>query len=307
MADVAGPIPPPPATVTYPWVDFNHVVNPNQNLQYPASPCFYYAGMQAIWVTWSVSMDVLQPFLASRGMVAVPLSGNGAVTVCFFNAACLFGNGTIPPHAPRNSGVYGFNETELNIVACAATVQQVTPMNFSVGDFLTNGDPTKRIGVFRQWVAADDEAAVAAGQQVYKENKFLASYTYSVPTWNNPSQPTYDWTCYAAGDETHPIYTGHVDLSTLGQPVQGNMSEWVDLSYDTTQNRVMGSRRNFFGTMNTYELPSSSNAVRITFGDSTHPMRADMQTLLQGAVPVAIQVFQSPPVIAEGSPYWADL
>src|SRR6185503_3665324 len=164
MPRSTGPTPPPPKTVKYPWVDFVHRVNPKKSQSFPPSSCFYYAGMQAIWVTWEVEFPVLRRFLRPRRMRPARFGDRGAINVCFFNAACLFGNASLPPDSPRNSGVYGFNETEVNIVAYAAAVEKNVPMDLTLASFLTNGDQTKRIGVYRLWVAADDEAAVAAGR-----------------------------------------------------------------------------------------------------------------------------------------------
>jgi hypothetical protein len=98
-----------------------------------------------------------------------------------------------------------------------------------------------------------------------------------------------------------------VSLSGLN-PVPGNMSEWIDLSYVKSAKRVAGSRRNYLGMSDTYFIPPANhNAVSVSMGQSTHPMRTDMQTLIGTRAAAVVQIFQSPTCIAEAQPYWADL
>lgn len=293
------PLPPLPATISLPT--FTVTAKQTGTIQVPPSECFFYAGIQSLWVYWLVEIPVLEKFLSPLGMTPANFEGMGAVGVNFFNAAVLYGVGQ-----PGNPGISGFNETELNILAFPSNqVANVPSMTFK--DFVTNGDQTKRIGNYRVWVACDNAVAVAAGQQLYFENKFLTDYTYDVPALNNTGQSRFTWTCHDPDDVAQHIYDGQVSLTGLS-PIPGNMSEWIDLSYVANAKRVAGSRRNYFGMYSTYFIPQANhNAVTVTMGASPHPMRADMQKLIGTRQAVAVQLFQSPPCIAEARTYWADL
>jgi hypothetical protein len=270
----------------------------------PTSTTFYYAGIQSIWLWWLVDLKVLRPSVARFKMKPYDFgNGRGAVNINFFNAAAMYGEGQ-----PGNMGVGGFNETEVNVVAYASKVAKNVPEGVSFNGFLANGEPTKRVGNMRLWVACDDAVAVAAGRQVFFENKFLTPYTYAVPAFNNPSQATYEWTCHDPKDPELEIYKASVDLSGLtATPTPGNLSELIDLSFDKASRRPVGSRRNYFGLYDTYLLPRGSKAVTLTMGKSKHKMGADMRKLIGSLKPKAIQTFVSPPCIAEAAGYYADV
>jgi hypothetical protein len=57
----------------------------------------------------------------------------------------------------------------------------------------------------------------------------------------------------------------------------------------------------------TYLLSKGSDAVQLGIGNSTNPMRKDMDHLLGTRAAVAVQHFASPTVIGEASAYFADL
>lgn len=299
----AGPIPHFPATVSLP----NMVVTAKQhgNIQVPPQLTFYYAGIQAIWVWYTAPISVLRAYLDPLGMTPYDFGGVGAVNLHFFNAVCLYGMGS-----PGNQGVGGFNETEVNVVGYASDVAGKVPQGLTLPDYLVSGDITKRLGNYRVWVACDDPVAVAAGRQVFFENKFLTPYTYNVPTFNNPKPArqlaTWDWTCHDPKQVKRHIYRAVVNLAGL-TPVPGNMSEVVNLSFDAEgSRRPVGSRRNFLGTFDTYLEPAVAGSTKLHYGDSRHPMRHDMQRLFGRRRPAALQVYQSPTCIAEAAAYFAD-
>jgi hypothetical protein len=310
MTHSKDPLPKIPPKFTAP--KFVVSVKQDGTMEIPGYFPFYYAGIQSLWLYWRVEHSLLDEYLLDKGMKAARFGNagdTGLVNINFFNAAALYGAGQ-----PGNPGISGFNETELNIVGYAAAVEASVPTSYTLEAFVTGADQTKRIGAYRVWVACDNAIAVAAGQQRYFENKFLVAYDYNVPNLNNdPSQNEYQWTCYDAAEitgEATPttfIYRASVNLAGL-TPEPGNMSEWVDLSYDAKSQRVVASRRNYLGMYDTYFLSHApANPVRIEFGTSKHPMRADMQQLIGARPAFAIQRFVSPPVIAEASPYYADL
>jgi hypothetical protein len=275
------------------------------HIEVPSSLSFYYAGISAIWIWYEAPLEILRAYLNPLGMTPYNFGGHGAVNINFFNALALYGQGQ-----PGNQGLGGFSETELNIAAFATKVAANVPQGITLEQYLTSGDPTKRIGNYRVWVAADDPIAVAAGRQVFMENKFLASYTYNVPGPNNPrpapDQFTYDWTLNDPDKDAVTIYTASLDLTGLSS-VPGNISEVIDLSFDTESRRPVGSRRNYFGLFDTYLQSAVAKAVTLSFGKSKHPMRHDMERLIGKRRPAALQLFQSPTCIGEAAGYYADL
>lgn len=296
-----GPIPAIPRQTLLP--QFKVTTKAEKPKLFPSSTAFYYAGIQSIWLWWLVDLKLLRAYVDPYQMTPYDFGGgNGAVNVNFFNAVALYGTGT-----PDNKGVGGFNETELNVVSFATKVGRNVPMGMSLRDFLATGEPTKRVGNMRLWVACDDAVSVAAGRQVFFENKFLTAYTYAVPGLNSPAPAhVYTWKCHDPEKDALWIYDAKVNLSGLS-PTPGNMSEWIDLSFDAKSRRPVGSRRNFFGIYDTYELPTNGKAVKLKVGTSKHPMRTDMQKLIGGRKATAVQTFASPTCIAEAAGFYADL
>jgi hypothetical protein len=298
----AGPIPPLPAKIKLPIIKVS--AKTTGEMQVPPQLTFYYAGMQAIWLWYTAPLGVLRAYLDPLGMTPYDFGGKGAVNINFFNAACMYGSGE-----PGNQGIGGFNETEINIIGYASKVASTVQQGLTLPDYLTSGDVTKRLGNYRVWVACDDPVAVAAGRQVFFENKFLTPYRYNVPTFNNPKpapdQYTWTWTCCDPKRTALAIYDAKVNMAGLS-PVPGNMSEIIDLSFDSGTRRPVASRRNYLGTYETYLDEAVSQAVKLTYGTSKHPMRHDMQRLIGRHRPAAIQVFRSPTCIAEAAGYFAD-
>jgi hypothetical protein len=294
-ADMGGAYPPLPAPFKIP----TYTTTETGEVTIPPSTPFYYAGISSQWIYWQVDLAVCAKYLEPLGLVPASVGGKGLVNINFFNAAALYGVGF-----PGNAGVGGFNETEVNIVAYPKQSAGKVP-DLSLEEYLTNGDQTKRTGNYRLWVACDNQVAVNCGIAIYLENKFLVDYTYNVPALNNPGVAISTWTCHDHQDHDKVIYTATVNLAGL-TPTPGNMSEWIDLSYDKATKRIAGSRRNYFGMHDTYMLSGSTSAVEILFGQSAQPMKTDMERLIGSADAVAVQLFRSAPCIAEARPYWAD-
>ena len=56
--------------------------------------------------------------------------------------------------------------------------------------------------------------------------------------------------------------------------------------------------------MDTYLLPSHSARVNLSFGQSDHPMKQDMQTLIGGVSPRAVRTFNSPPAAVQSRAFY---
>jgi hypothetical protein len=296
------PLVPLPQSITIPL--FTTTSKQTGTATIPATLPFYYAGIQSIWLYWQVDLPRLDRYLRPKQMAPVAFDGVGLVGMNFFNAVALYGQGQ-----PGNPGVAGFNETEVNIIACAANQVANVPA-MSVREFLLNGDQTKRVGAYRVWVLCDNAIAVAAGQQLFFENKILTAYTYDVPAANNPGQTRYSWSCHDAEDPETTLYSAEVSLTGL-TPIPSNMSEWIDLSWVPHLDRVAASRRNYFGMCDTYFIPPANhNAVVVTAGNAPNApdtARHDVHELIGSRQAEAVQLFRSPTCIAEARPYWADL
>jgi hypothetical protein len=300
----AGPLPVFPKQTLIPV--FKTTQKKLPDIPVPSQLSFYYAGISAIWLWYRAPMDILRAYVEPLGMTPYDFGGGqGAVNVNFFNAVCFYGQGQ-----PGNQGLGGFSETEINVMAYATKVAANVPSGLSLEQYLLSGDPTKRIGNYRVWVACDDPVAVACGIQVFFENKFLVDYDYNVPGPNNarpaPDQFTYDWTCKDSDAGALTIYQAQLKLDGLSC-VPGNMSEVIDLSFDKTSRRPVGSRRNYLGLFDTYLQPAVSSAVQLKYGTSNNKMRHDMETLIGKSKPVAVQMYKSPTCIAEAAGYYADL
>lgn len=303
----ARPLPDFPKTVEFP--NIKTTSEQVGTFPVPASLSFYYAGISSIWIWYRAPLELLRAYLNPLGMTPYDFgNGEGAVNLNFFNAVALYGSGQ-----PGNKGVGGFNETELNIVGYASAVTLNVPQGLTLEQYLLTGDPTKRVGNYRVWVACDDAVAVAAGRAVFMENKFLMDYEYNVPGPNfsrpAPKQFTWDWvasTCATPTEPAQTIYSTSVALDGLSS-VLGNASEIIDLSFDAVSRRPVGSRRNYLGLFDTYLQPAVATSVTFALGDSTHAMRHDLSQLIGDATPVALQVYRSPTCIAEAAGYYADL
>jgi hypothetical protein len=298
----SGPLPAFPKKTNIPV--FQTTTKKLKDIAVPSALSFYYAGISALWLWYRAPMDILRAYTEPLGMTPYDFGGGeGAVNVSFFNAVCFYGQGQ-----PGNQGLGGFSETEINVMAYATKVAANVPTGISLPDYLISGDPTKRIGNYRVWVACDDPVAVACGIQVFMENKFLVGYDYNIPGPNNarpnPDQFTYDWTC--KDESALTIYEAQLKLDGLSC-VPGNMSEVIDLSYDKASRRPVGSRRNYLGLFDSYLQPAVSNSVQLTYGTSKHPMRHDMEKLIGKSKPAAVQMYKSPTCIAEAAGYYADL
>ena len=106
------------------------------------------------------------------------------------------------------------------------------------------------------------------------------------------------------------MYSLCFDASNV-MPSLCNPSEIVDYSLisDEGTRRPVGSRRNVFGAMLSYDFTKvSPKAASLRYGTSKHCLVRIMRELLGDTpVPAAAQTFQSQPAVAESSLYYVDL
>lgn len=214
-------------------------------------------------------------------------------------------------------------EVEFNI-HCFPTSKAAETPQISFLDYMRGQEQTKWIGGFRLHVPASDEIAVEAGTGVFGERKFLTQFDFNVPVPNNPAQKDWTYTVFDPGYDPSKkkkarkgdvIYTLNGDLSRLGPPVPTNPSPLTLYSLlpggadqPPGYGRLNASRWNIFGLDQTwFDVDKARNAsVTLDYGNSKHPMRKDMQSIIGDAQACAVRYYQSPPAAVENRAFWVD-
>ena len=243
---------------------------------------FYYASVSSIWVYYFVAPKNVAPFLKNTGVEPALFDGQAMALLNFQRYTSHL--------APVLSTV---NEVQLNIVGYPAVRAAQTPA-ISLADFLAGGEQTKLIGAFRLWVPADNPNAVKGGRDLFYEPTFQTTFRYMVPDLNDPSQTTWDVTCNDPTDPKQFIFTLNVDVSDLVFATSV-MSPVTQYTLDPKRH-LFSYAWNLNGPFQSALLDDGGPTIQ--FGQSAHPMRADMQRLLDGAKPVGVQIFDSPPAAA---------
>jgi hypothetical protein len=272
---------------------------------------FFYSSLSLIWTYYLVDEALVTPYLAdtrlSLSRFTDPECKNKAlVSLNFQNYAALLG-----------MAISATNEIEFNLHVCpTAQAERVPPI--SLGDYLRGQEQTKLFGEFRLHVPADNAIAVDAGISVFGERKFLTTFSYNVPSPNNPATQTWSYTVFDpsfGGDASRAIYTLQADLRQLAGTT-GNGSPLTLYSMlpggpnrppGGRDMRLIGSRWNMFGLYQEYlEIaPADQARFSLSIGKSDHPMAVDARRIF-GRAPVvrAVRVFVSPPAAAENRPYY---
>ncbi|MBL0374594.1 hypothetical protein JJB09_21515 [Rhizobium sp. KVB221] len=317
------------------------------NVMPPFNPPFWYGSFAGLWVYYVVDVNKLNSALASQTTSFRAFDfggGKGLVNINFMTYAGHSGENDpqayidilkkpedpLNPSAssPPSLGVEASNECEFSIVCYPQARQAQVPFGLSVADFIAGNDHTKTLGSYRMAVPCDDRIAVYWGKKNFGETKVMTHpFLYNVPTPNNTpaggqvGQTAWLFTVPGTVDEGFEfnsknftcapfMFSLNLDCST-SPSFPCNASEIVNYSTypDTTSGRPVGSRRNMFGSFVGFDFSTNPpTAAQLTIGNSTHPLGRLMRGLLGSAPsPVAAQVFQSQPVIAESSPYYVDL
>jgi hypothetical protein len=302
-------------------------------------PFFYYASLSSLWVYYQVDPARLDSILSSSapGFSTYRLAnGMGLVNINFFSFASHSGMNDPGAYAdilksvdPRSNtmpamfGVEPTNECEFNIAVYPTARAGQTPRGMTLGDLIAGKDHTKTIGTYRVCVTCDDRIAVYWGTRNFGENKVLTHpYIYNVPSPNNPGRIGWSFTVPGTVDEpflydpASPktcdpfMFSLDFDASNV-TPSLCNPSEIVHYGLITENGtrRPVGSRRNVFGAMLSYDFTKvSPKTAALQYGTSNYRLVADMRGLLgETPVPAAAQTFQSQPAVAESSLYYVDI
>jgi hypothetical protein len=242
---------------------------------------FYFASVSSIWIYFLVPPENVGPFLADKPVQPALFDGQAMALLNFQRFTAHFA-----------SAMSVTNEAQFNIVAYP-TIPAAQVPQISVADLLAGGEQTKLIGAFRLWVPADNPAAVQGGAEMFYEPTFLTTFTYAVPDLNDPAQTSWDVMCNDPADPMKLIFT--LEVPTPPGVSTSVMSPVTQYTLNP-QGRLFSYGWNLNGTFESALIDAAGATIEL--GSSSHPMRAAMEAVLAGAVPVGVQIFNSPPAAA---------
>ncbi|HXH38930.1 MAG TPA: hypothetical protein VNN08_09905 [Thermoanaerobaculia bacterium] len=240
---------------------------------------FYYASVNSIWMYYLVSPEKVAPYLQNIALEPALFDGEGLVLLNFQRYTGFV-----------SSLLSAVNEVQLNIVAYPTVLAEQAPA-ISFADFLAGGEQTKTLGAYRLYVPADNPFAAKAGNELFNEPTFVTTFTYTVPDINDPSQKSWDVTCNDPTDAKQFIFTLHAEANPPGR-TKSAMSPVMQYTRDPLGN-VFAYEWNVFGA---FESALLDCGPALVIGQSSHPMRATMQALLEGVPAAGMQTFETPPV-----------
>jgi hypothetical protein len=257
----------------------------NPNKIFPPLPAgfslpFYYASVNAIWMYYKVSPKKVAPYLKDIALKPALFDGQALVLLHFQRYTGFI-----------SSLVSVVNEIQFNIIAYPSALDAQAPA-ISFADFLAGGEQTKTLGAYRLYVPADNPFAVKAGNELFNEPTFLTTFTYTVPDINDPAQKSWVVSCNDPDATTkQTIFTLNVDANPPGLTLSA-MSPIMQYTRDP-KGRLFAYEWNVFGGFASALLDTGPKLV---FGQSSHPMRAAMQGLLDGVPALGMQTLETPPV-----------
>ncbi|MBC3217823.1 hypothetical protein [Serratia fonticola] len=289
----------------------------NQQNDLPSIPSpftmpFYYASLTNVGVYYLVPLSRVEPYLQGTGLSPARFGDKAMVSFNFQLYAGQFASGlNTPPEQWGSSGAAITQELELNIVAYPEhRKDQLAPIGYE--EFIQDGDQTKLYGNHRVWVPCDAPIAIAAGEQLFGEPKFQTTFKVNLASQNpvraNSAvyQPewveTWGFRVDDPKDANTAIFTCIVN--TLGiKSIPGNISPITE--YGVHDNKLIGCRWNILQAMDTYFLNGGhAEAVKLVLGTSSHPMRKDLEQLIGGCDPVAVQTLNSAPAAIQSRAYY---
>jgi hypothetical protein len=182
------------------------------------------------------------------------------------------------------------NEAQFNIIAYPSALTAQAPA-IPFADFMAGGEQTKTLGAYRLYVPADNPFAVKAGNELFYEPTFLTTFVYTVPDINDPSQKSWVVSCNDPVQTNETIFTLSVDANPPGLALSA-MSPIMQYTR-SPKGSVFAYSWNVFGA---FESALLNDGPQLVFGQSSHPMGAAMQALLDGVPASGMQTFETPPV-----------
>jgi hypothetical protein len=305
-------LPPPSYTI-----EGNDKENSTKKGQLPSIPSplalpFYYSSLSNFGVYYSVPLERVQSYFCHSGLVPATIDGMALVSFNFqlysghFNASP--GDG---PDKWPGTGASITQEVELCIVSVPeGKIDEVPEVSFE--QFVLGDEQTKIMGNKRVHVPCDSDIAISAGVQLFGEPKFKTTFQVNLASRNPTRRPdttsyhpvwssTWGFQINDPDDPSKAICTCTSDLSGITS-VPANFSPITEYGYH--EKKLIGCRWNILQPMDTYFLPSDSTCVHLSFGQSNHPMKKDMQTLIGEMPPRAIRTFNSPPAAVQSRAFY---
>jgi hypothetical protein len=152
------------------------------------------------------------------------------------------------------------------------------------------------------WVPCDADMAIKAGKELFGEPKFKTSFTISIPSPNDPTATTWNFTCQDPVDPKVAIFSCTADLRGL-DPTLSNPVPHTE--YGSVAGRLIGCRWNVLSPYETCFLgPDASARVKLTIGQSTHKMAADMKALIGSTPAAVVRTYQSGSAAIQSRAYY---
>jgi hypothetical protein len=259
---------------------------------------FWYGSLQSFWLYYRTDAEAVAARLPEGLEVALFGFENGerhALASLDFQA--------YTGHGP--SYLEAVHEVEFNVYAYPRARKPAVPA-LTWQEFLAGQDQTKTVGGYRLHVPCDQPGAIKAGIGLYGEPKYLAQFTYTTPTLNDPTVVAWEYSVFqdARNQQQGPlVYSVDADLQGLA-PLAANPSPLVE--YGTLEEggrvHVVANYWNFYGPFSTYALAGEgASRVSLGFGPTPDPqgLMEDLKQLVGSEAPVAAQTFDSPPVASE--------
>lgn len=263
---------------------------------------FWYGSLQSFWLYYRVEAEDVAARLPDGLEVALleyPDGERAALASLDFQAYTGHGPGFLEMTHEVEFNVYAYPRVRLPGVP-ALTLQE----------FLAGEDQTKTVGGYRIHVPCDNPNAVKAGIALYGEPKYAALFEYAVPTLNDPTIVTWDYSVFQdAGNQQKGPLVYSVDADLQGIPaIPQNPSPLIE--YGTREHggreHVVANWWNFYGPFMTYGLHGEGD--RISMGIGPQPDKQglirDLRDLIGERPPVAAQTFTSQPVSSECRPWF---
>jgi hypothetical protein len=272
---------------------------------------FWYSSLQSFWLFYpvdpSLAAATLPEFEAGHGVKIAEFEELDGRALASLDLQ-LYTSGW-------DQGLSVTRELEFNIYVYPEAAPAVPLMPWQ--RYLAGDDQTKTIGGFRIHVPCDNTVAIDAGKEFFGEPKWLATFSYTVPSLNSPGVTSWEYGIYKhqpPRDKPEPpplddlFFQITADLSGV-HPVTSNLSPLIEFGThpDPSVCRAVNNFWNFYGPFDTYILnENTARAVQLTLGPArdNHRMREDVEVLIGSTAPIAAQTFTSAPVSAESRAWY---
>lgn len=277
---------------------------------------FYYSSLTQLGVNYLVPIDCVKPYL-KPDVVAAELDGMALV---HYNFQVYTGNFASPDTAKPEewfpSGASVTQELEFSILVVPKSAKRVPKVTFE--QYMLGEEQSKLMGFLRLHVPCDAPMAIDAGVALYGEPKFQTTFRVNLASRNPgrdpnsfaPKQARSEWSTKMGfliedpENAKESICTAIVDVTSL-RALPGNPSPITE--YGEHDGKRIACRWNILGPVDTYFLSEDeAYRVQLTYGDSPHQMKKDMEVLLKGARPRAVQFFESSPAAINGRAYYPE-